>query len=825
MALPAGVARLGSFKGNKGDRGPVGSIDFAEAVAVAADAPARATMLGTPDRRGVRFEVPRGLPGVDAIPAAEAVGEYLAAKGSPARIALDAAVAEIVDTRAMRFDIRDFGAVCDGQTTTVTATADSAIIERASGTWSSSDVGKRIAVRGAGPITITPITSTINAYGNDGVWIATIIAVSDLGATATLDSVATSTVTGADCVYGTPDDAAVSAAQDAAVNVGGGEVFFPGGVLTIVTEALTVKNFVTWGGAGKEVSHVQIIRDGLRWLAAPGTILDGITIHDFAIHAWSFVRSAGYGAAIKPLDINNQRRGFIYRMAIYDSPATAIPFDHGYDMSVIAENLIVRPGRLGGHAWGPGSSGIGLGTVGGNRIEPCYVVGNTIIGDHTATTPGHGNNGIFLEQQSPGHVGAESTGYRILGNIVVGMPIGIADDGSRATIIANNTIIGCGQNLSLNIAGVGGGHPGRDTLISGNAFLDARGPGDWDGYGVRISTWAPTISGRPDMTPAIRSMLRDNVITGNAKNGILLEVVHADMDGITIRGNSIRDNGRSGIRIRAGAGNSKSRMRHLAITGNQISGNGTAGVHGDDYGIRGTLNLIRSRVQDNDLYDQRGGIHLTAPSNILDVLNKDNLIDAPEVLADAASVAAGAMAGQTLPDGTYTTQAWSIIGAGAWGYTGTGMKPTSGTGRALALVNPSAVVSGAQYGAVSARIVALAPTSKFIGLAARASDAANYLHLVVHQVSGLYQLIARVGDVQQAPLWTGVELALLNDLMRLEVDETNIRVVINDVVKADIAAPATLAQLPGTWYGMLGNFSTDPTTTLDDFVWTTTYRR
>lgn len=79
MALPAGVAKLGSFQGGKGDKGDTGTIAYATAETVPADQPADVVMVGSSANRGAAFKIPRGLPGVNAIPTDEAMATYLGA--------------------------------------------------------------------------------------------------------------------------------------------------------------------------------------------------------------------------------------------------------------------------------------------------------------------------------------------------------------------------------------------------------------------------------------------------------------------------------------------------------------------------------------------------------------------------------------------------------------------------------------------------------------------------------------------------------------------------------------------------------------------------
>lgn len=735
------------------------------------------------------------------------------------------------DARASRFDIRDHGAVCDGVLATVATTSGSAVITRASGTFSASDVGKTIAVRGAGPVVTTVIDGTSAlGYGNDGVWLSTITAAS--GTTATLATTATSTVAAAECVYGTPDDAAISAAQDAAASLSafsaaGGSVYFPARVHTIVTQPLTVKDYVVWEGAGKELSHVWILRDGLNWLNAPGTPLSGFEARRFSIHCWAFFYSAGYTPSIKPLNIHDQKVAICTEMAIYDSPATALPFDHSYTQTTISLNLIVNPGRLCASGFGPGGSGIGLGTSGAESMEPSLVWGNTIIGNHTATEAGVGNCGIFIEKQPEIRPARTlSSGYRIIGNTIMGMPVGIAEDGANGSIIAQNIVYGCGQNIVVGLGAVGGAQPGRDTIIAQNDISNATGPGTEDGIGILLTT-NRVYTG--DLYSVIRTMIRDNVIVGNAKWGILSETGNVEINGVTIRGNGIRGNGLSGIRLRQGSvGSSTRAMRWLAITDNHISSNGTALVHGDAYGIYSTLNLYNHRIQDNDLYNdgmsastQQNNVYLAGTTNSGGVVD-GNVTPVIDVLADTASVAAAAMSGAALPNGTTTTKTWSLAGSGVWSYTGTQMKPTAGS-TTLVLADASGLGVNGLYGAVHATVGALAASSQFGGVVARATDTANYVRFATEIATGHWQLLAVVAGAQTF-LYTSSILAVAGDVIRMEVDDPYIRVYLNGTLLQQVDATTVLASLTGTKWGMVGSFTVDPTTTLDNFGWTNAYR-
>lgn len=62
MALPAGVTRLGSFKGKDGDKGDTGSLAYADGELVGWNEGFDVTMVGPESNRGAYFKVPMPLP-------------------------------------------------------------------------------------------------------------------------------------------------------------------------------------------------------------------------------------------------------------------------------------------------------------------------------------------------------------------------------------------------------------------------------------------------------------------------------------------------------------------------------------------------------------------------------------------------------------------------------------------------------------------------------------------------------------------------------------------------------------------------------------------
>jgi len=94
MALPADVKQLGTFQGAKGDKGLTGTIAYATAETIPADQPADAEMIGPESNRGAHFQIPRGLPGVNALANDEATATYISAEDSDTAAALRAAYSD-----------------------------------------------------------------------------------------------------------------------------------------------------------------------------------------------------------------------------------------------------------------------------------------------------------------------------------------------------------------------------------------------------------------------------------------------------------------------------------------------------------------------------------------------------------------------------------------------------------------------------------------------------------------------------------------------------------------------------------------------------------
>lgn len=488
-----------------------------------------------------------------------------------------------------RFDIRDYGAKVDGiRVLDAVTTAGQPTVTSASRPFVAGDVGKTIGV--AMPVT-----------GGRDVWISTIVSVA--GGVATLTTNAPSSMTGAECAFGTPDDAAVAAAELAARTATapafgiGGTVYLPPG-RTIVTDAQVTHDYVSWAGENREVSIITVIKDGRSWMTPPNEFPDppltGAVFSRFKIEA-RLHSAASYSSSNKPFNIYNARRCVAEYLWLENTPATSIPFDEATDACTIAFNLVTNPGRMNDGSQ-PGGSGIGLGTAGVSNSEPTLVIGNTIL-----SSTGRGVNGIFTENQSgTGTDATASRGYRIIGNYVRGMRFGITDAGSYGTLITGNTVEACSvAGIAVNGGSFYKGRPGTDFTITDNTVTG--GVGTTDGHGILLDL---AYTGHTNVV-GLRGLVADNTLTRNAGHGLAVKLAAIDSTSLVIRDNVIRENGLSGLAAKYPAGSGTAVLRRAVIESNVVAANGRRGVGSDRCGLRFEVPLVDCVVNGNDCYDDQ----------------------------------------------------------------------------------------------------------------------------------------------------------------------------------------------------------------------------
>lgn len=492
--------------------------------------------------------------------------------------------------QTVTFDIRDFGARVDGEEIADAAmTAGSAVLTSVSRPFVAGDVGKVVGVSGAGTV-----SGNYTTNANDGVLVGTISSVS--AGAATLSVPAVNTVSGATAAFGTPDDDAFEAAQ-AAASAAHGTVLIPPG-RSIVTRPLEFLSHVEWRGINRDVSWVEVIFSApstgpSEWLHKPTSDRrQAVHMHDFAVEARYHIRPSGYSTSLKPLNIWGVDRASIANMQLRNFPATAIPFDGCRDGVLIANNLVVNPGRL--FDGSAGGSGIGIGVT-RNGVPISYLVlGNTIIGVGSPTTAPKGNNGIFVEAQDGST--APPIGVRIIGNYVQGFRKGIADNGCGHAVITDNVVIDCYEGITVNRGGVAGSYAGESPLIKGNV-VTGWAPGSSVSKGILVY-----LSVAGDVGNA---RIIDNTVQGRTGRGIvLLADAGTTLDGVEVRGNRIKDCTLSGIFV---DNFSTGAVADLAIIGNEIDNVGTTDTAGDDSGIRIAVPVARLVLCGNRVVAPNGG--------------------------------------------------------------------------------------------------------------------------------------------------------------------------------------------------------------------------
>ena len=197
--------------------------------------------------------------------------------------------------------------------------------------------------------------------------------------------------------------------------------------------------------------------------------------------------------------------------------------------------------------------------------------------------------------------------------------------------------------------------------------------------------------------------------------------------------------------------------------------------------------------------------------------NPSGVVPGPaHLIADDTLSVAGALAGAYLLDGADTLPVWSLAGPGVWEYTGTSIKPTTG-GTTLAMFDTAGSGGGdGLSGIIRARLAVKATTNPFIGIVTRATDVSNYIRWVVQSTTGKYRLTSHIAGVTNT-LYDSTTDATAGDVIGMEVAAGHVYLYVNGGLVQDVSAPSTLANaaLQGTKWGVVGNFTTDPTSALD----------
>lgn len=499
------------------------------------------------------------------------------------------------------FNIERYGAPKGKMLTDASMAAGSNVLHSASHDFTSADIGKKIGVLGAGPI-----STDYAVLANDGVLVTTIASVSD--GDAVLTDAAVTTGSGMRAFFGFPIDEAFLAASAAATASGGGNVFIPAG-LWLASETMNYQaTNIMISGAGRAHSIVYYVHTGVansnsttpcfRGLG-PG-ILDGgkpgASFKDFTVDGQFFVSTGGWSSEMKLIQLTQTVDAILKDLAILNCPATAI----GYDLSsrcTIEGNTILNAGRMAPISAafsGAAGSGIGIAIEKDSPIASCIIRDNFITGAY-GNPVGGGRTGIHLEGVYAS-TDAPSGSYIVSGNIISGFSIGIRDSGALGTIISDNIIHSCQWGIQLGTKGAATSRLPLDTIVEGNVIRDLvnRFAPSGTSYGILISTQTTT-----DETagPEGRFLVQGNSIARVPGHGVYLRGDPYPLNHVRIENNSIRDCDGCGINV-------ENVVNDLAILHNGISGNGRGGGN-TTHAIRIGSGVVWTggRIEGNDFTD------------------------------------------------------------------------------------------------------------------------------------------------------------------------------------------------------------------------------
>jgi hypothetical protein len=507
--------------------------------------------------------------------------------------------------------VTNYGVLCNGKTLQdVTTTASNAVISSASYTFVAGDVGKIISVWAGTAYTSSTMVTTngskfasagstsglkngmmlvgtnipqgtyvtgvyttgsglagfsmSNAATNTGSSLSvsaypvintTILSVA--GGNATLNTTATSSITGkATVVFGTDDTTNLQAADTAAKNAGGGLLVLPLG-MCITTASVIVDNNVsiTGYGAGKSI---------IKWIAATDQltpVLYGINqsnnvtcsptnallqsnnrLTNFEIDDLS-ATDATFHVSAKGIGMFCNYHSVVDSLYVHDTMATGIATDAAINGQV-TNNIIENAGRFGGNA--QGSNGIGQGAY-GMEGEAYIITGNIIV------NPNH--FGAFIESE---------VSTAILASTVISNNIVFEGGNSNA---ANNGVNGS--------AGIGNSGTTGMT-ITGN-FIYGFNDNNINWYGITQNDGTlPNPSGT-------QSTITGNYVSGT-NGGIILDYINTAPLGnakTVVSGNNIVNP--TGFGVELITSNASTFMTDVIVSGNQVAGAGSA-----CYGIAGT---------------------------------------------------------------------------------------------------------------------------------------------------------------------------------------------------------------------------------------------
>jgi hypothetical protein len=470
----------------------------------------------------------------------------------------------LLDRGGQIFNVKAYGAkgnltrLTDGAMTAGSAT----LTNSTSAPYQTTDVGKLVAVTGAGASGVLLVT-TIQAYVSSS--------------QVTLAVSASTTVSGAVTYYGTDDSAAFQTAINAAGAVGGSVFawgsFALGGNGTGVNGSLLPVNGVRIMGAG---TGNTILYPFGTTSAFYGTFSTGSPLTDFGADGFSIDGSCqgpSFSVNITGLRAQYCSHCTFKDLVIQNCVATGLSTDYLTQGTTIHNVRSIGNGRLNqGGGSGSGSSGIGIGTgqfpVEAFVVSDCYAYGN-------------GRYGIFVESETGNH----SIGARVIGCYAEGnYNHGFGDSGCSGAVFEgciayNNHFSGFSVDTGTVSA-----IPGDNTHFVGcYSYGNSQHGFAYTGLSSNSGNGNLSFTG---CKAYLNSSCGFNIApaTGRILNGLSIQNCEA------------YQNGADGF-LHAGPGT----INNLRIVGSRFSDNGQTSSSND--GIRLNASVTGFSIIDNRLYD------------------------------------------------------------------------------------------------------------------------------------------------------------------------------------------------------------------------------
>lgn len=345
--------------------------------------------------------------------------------------------------------------------------------------------------------------------------------------------------------------------------------------------------------------------------------MDDVKFADFEIDGINQTMPAAGYTPIKGKGafIEYMRRLTVENLYIHDTAATGLGID--FITGTIRNVWAVRCGRL-NNGRGAGGSGIGIGV---GRLDADWEP-LSIIGCHTE---GNGRFGIFLETQDTGILPG---GITITACTSIGNKDGIGECGTTGAIISHNHVRNNTRSgIAVDTGTMDQTVPGHYALLSEN---------DISGNDVGIILQARGVD-----ESIVGTRIVGNHIWGNADDGIQgLSTAYSEgtmpvVKDLRVEGNDIHGNGGAGLHFNR-SGSSHPAWSRVLIAGNRFWSNGAAAINGRDCGVRITVNTDRLVLEGNHTWDegttQPRSIVLSGTHNNRHV--DERFLHAPAVLPD-----------------------------------------------------------------------------------------------------------------------------------------------------------------------------------------------